>query len=69
LNQYSGFCPVCAFQAVQARAAGTLLRTYTDERSGHATVNATFQSPVPGSWNADDATLKITRDIACPGGS
>jgi hypothetical protein len=65
LSQYSGFCPVCAFQQVQNQAAGTLLRTYVDERSGHAKVDATFKAPLPGSWHVDDATLKITRDNAC----
>jgi subtilisin family serine protease len=65
LTQYRGFCPTCAFSAIQGSAGGTLARTFGSGRTGTANLNATFVAPVSGTWSTNQPTEKLTRDIPC----
>ena len=58
LTQYTGFCPTCAYAAIQGTNAGQLVRTFTTPRSGTALVTA-------GAWQVNDTTAKLTNDIMC----
>lgn len=65
LTQYTGFCPLCAYAAIQGRSAGTLTRTLANARSGSAAVSATFLAPVAGAWSTSQPTAKLTDDLGC----
>ena len=66
LLQHRGFCPTCALSSVTTASVGTLTRTYTNKASGTATINATWQQGVPGTWSRSNATQqKITVDMPC----
>jgi hypothetical protein len=65
LTQFTGFCPACAFQAIQGRAAGTLTRGLANARGGSASVSGTFLAPLSGTWTTSHATTKLTDDLGC----
>lgn len=65
LTQFRGFCPLCAYSAIQGTVVGQLARTFATPRTGTASVSASFVAPASGSWSVNDATAKLTRDIAC----
>jgi len=65
LTQFRGFCPTCAFAAIQPSAGGTLVRTFDTVRTGTANLTASFLAPVAGSWSTNQPTEKLTRDIPC----
>ncbi len=66
LLQFTGFCPQCAAVAPATRVAGSLVRSYADLRSGGTRIDAGFLAPLSGGWNTDDATQRISVDLACP---
>jgi subtilisin family serine protease len=66
LLQFSGFCPQCAASAPSTRAAGTLVRGFADPRTGSTRIDAGFLAPLSGAWNTNDATQRISVDLACP---
>ncbi len=66
VQQYTGFCPTCAFAPVSPTAVGTLGRTYATSATGTHTISANFVNQIPGGWNAAKNTFKLTRDIPCP---
>jgi len=65
--QISGFCPTCAFIPTQATQVGTLTRSYTSNQSGRHTIQASFVTGVPGTWNLDKPVAKLTGDMDCGG--
>lgn len=66
LLQHRGFCPNCAYSPVSTVAAGTLARSFASPSSGAATINATWQQGVPGTWMRNSAPQqKITVDMPC----
>lgn len=65
LTQYRGFCPLCAYSAIQGTSVGGLARTFANARAGTAQVDAGFVAPASGAWNVSDTTAKLTRDIPC----
>jgi hypothetical protein len=66
LQQYSGFCPQCAAVQPTFRPVGTLVRSFSSQRTGSTAVDATLLPPLAGSWRTDDAVERISVDLACP---
>lgn len=66
LQQYSGFCPLCAAVAPTIRTVGTLVRGYASANSGSTRVDASLQAPLLGTWASDDAVQRISATPTCP---
>jgi hypothetical protein len=66
LQQYSGFCPQCAAVQPTFRPVGTLVRSFSSQRTGSTAVDATLLPPLAGSWRTDDAVERISVDLPCP---
>jgi subtilisin family serine protease len=66
LQQYSGFCPLCAAVAPTTRPAGSLQRSYASPDTGSIRVDANLLPPLAGAWSADDAVQRISLPVACP---
>lgn len=66
LLQYSGFCPTCAFSPVTSSITGSMQRQYPSSTSATHVISApTYQNGIPGGWNVNKATTKLTRDVPC----
>ena len=65
LQQYTGFCPLCAYVAPTFRPAGTLTRSFTSLATGRTSVDATFLAPLSGRWTSDNDVVRIARSLSC----
>jgi subtilisin family serine protease len=65
LDQYRGFCPLCAYTPVTAQTAGSLTRTFATVRTGQHAVTASFVGGVTGTWQTSHGTQRLTRDLPC----
>lgn len=66
MSQFRGFCPGCSYTVPTSQVVGSLLRRFDSVQRGHAALNASFGSPLVGSWSTDQDTAKLTIDLACP---
>ncbi len=66
MSQFRGFCPSCSYTVPTSQVVGSLLRRFDSLQRGHAALNASFVSPLVGSWSTDQDTAKLTIDLACP---
>lgn len=61
LDQFSGFCPTCAYPGgIVPTHVGTLNLHFDDWLSGHMQASITLQPPLSGSWNVDQAMARLT---------
>ncbi len=63
--QSTGFCPLCAYQPLTTRPAGSLTMSYTDATSGTLTSAITLQAPLGGTWNVSQPMLRLTGTPVC----
>lgn len=63
--QSSGFCPVCAYKALTTQAAGNMTVSYANGTTGTLSTAITLQSPLSGTWNVNQPTLRLTGGPAC----
>ncbi|MDZ4811725.1 MAG: S8 family serine peptidase [Pseudomonadota bacterium] len=66
LLQYTGFCPTCAFSAVTSAPVGSMQRSYsTNSTAIHVLSAPNYANGVPGGWNVNKSTTKLTREVPC----
>ena len=61
--QSTGFCPVCAYQALTTQPAGNMTVTYTNGLERPADTAITLNAPLNGTWNDQSADRAIDRHI------
>ncbi|MCE3005115.1 MAG: hypothetical protein LW860_20825 [Xanthomonadaceae bacterium] len=66
LQQYSGFCPLCAAVTPTVRSVGTLVRAFGTANNGSTRVDATLLAPLTGTWASDDAVQRLSSTPSCP---
>ncbi len=60
LNQFTGFCPSCAFTPVTQRPAGQWTRSFAIGGStGRWTFQSNFQAPLSGEFTATDVAVSL----------
>ena len=67
LNQFGGFCAVCAGTAedITVDPVGVFTRDYASEEAMTWNLDYVLKSPLSGSINRTDLTFKLTAPIAC----
>ncbi len=66
LLQYAGFCPTCAFSAVTSAPVGFMQRIYSSNTTATHVLSApNYVNGVPGGWNVNKSTTKLTREVPC----
>ena len=65
LLQFNGFCAVCAEKAITVDTVGLFTREITDENSMSWNLDYVLQSPLSGSVDRTDDTIKLTAPVAC----
>jgi hypothetical protein len=64
--QASGFCPLCAWQALTTQAAGSLTVAYANATGGQLSAAITLQAPLSGRWSFDQPIARLTGAAGCP---
>ncbi|MCB1561651.1 MAG: S8 family serine peptidase [Xanthomonadales bacterium] len=61
-----GSCFACSYEAAQASAVGSYVRTYAgDGSSGHAKLDLALPSPLSGEWHSDADIVPLTEFPGC----
>jgi len=63
--QSTGFCPVCAYQALTTQPAGNMTVTYTNGSSGQLNTAITLNAPLNGTWNISQPIARLTGSSTC----
>jgi hypothetical protein len=65
LLQFDGFCAVCPEKAVTIETVGLFTREFDSEDSMTWNLNYVLKTPLNGSVDRLDDTIKLTAPIAC----
>jgi hypothetical protein len=65
LVQSTGFCPLCTWQPLTTRPAGSMTISYASATSGQLSTAITLNAPLSGTWNENRGTLRLTGAPAC----
>lgn len=66
MNQTSnGFCPDCAFSAINQTQVGTVMNTYSDDSTGTTTADVQLLSPLNGDWQSSGNSSKLNNNFGC----
>ena len=65
LLQFSGFCAVCSEKAITVDTVGLFTRELISEVSMSWNLDYVLKSPLSGSVDRDDNTIKLTAPVAC----
>lgn len=65
LNQFSGFCPTCAYAPTSHQPVGSLSVTYSSALAGHFATSVNLLPPLSGSWNIDQPIARLTGKTTC----
>ena len=68
MNQFTGFCPTCAFVPVTSTSVGSNEFVFDDPASGSISTSVEFLSPVPGGWDQAGDMANLTPAFSCTGG-
>jgi hypothetical protein len=63
--QSTGFCPVCAYQALTTQPAGNMTVTYTNGSSGQLNTAIALNAPLSGTWNVNQPIARLTGTSTC----
>jgi subtilisin family serine protease len=63
--QSTGFCPVCAYQALTTQAAGNMTVTYANGAGGQLSTAITLNAPLNGSWSINQPIARLTGSSDC----
>ncbi|MHB8679789.1 MAG: S8 family serine peptidase [Rudaea sp.] len=66
MYQISGFCPLCNAVATTPRQIGTLNVSFKNATQGSYATNLNLLSPLSGSWNINQPTVRLTGKTMCP---
>jgi hypothetical protein len=64
--QSTGFCPVCAYQALTTQPAGNMTVSYENGSSGELSTAITLNAPLSGTWNISQPISRLTGSATCP---
>ena len=65
MNQVSGFCPTCAYVPTTLRSVGALNVSFANATSGMFSTNVTLAAPLSGTFNINQAMLRLTGSVEC----
>ena len=65
LLQFSGFCAVCSEKAITVDTVGLFTRELISEVSMSWNLDYVLKSPLSGSVDRADSTIKLTAPVAC----
>jgi subtilisin family serine protease len=63
--QSTGFCPVCAYQALTTQPAGNMTVAYANGSSGQLSTAITLDAPLNGTWNIGQPIARLTGSSTC----
>ena len=64
--QSTGFCPVCAYQALTTQTAGSMTIAYANGSGGQLTTAIALNPPLSGTWNISQPIARLTGTAQCP---
>ena len=64
--QSTGFCPICAYQALTTQAAGNMAVSYDNASSGQLSTAILLNAPLSGTWNVNQPISRLTGTPGCP---
>ena len=66
MNQTSnGFCPDCAFSAINQTQVGTVMNTYSNDSIGTTSADIQLLAPLSGHWQSTGNSSKLNSNFGC----